>query len=138
MSLNALTVPEPTTEQIAAARADAQRMLLTGGHVAPTTVRVLLAALCAADEAADEYGSLLTRQGDLLRRTVNALRGDPPPLTTWSHHDVPELAAEMRSRAGRAEGRVAMAEGLAAVWERVDPDAAMPRHLAAMTLRDAL
>jgi len=41
-----------------------------------------------------EYDAILTRQGDLLTRTVNALRGNPPPLTSWSHHDIPELAAE--------------------------------------------
>ena len=36
--------------------------------------------------------------GDLLRATVNALKGDPPPLTTWSTHDLPDVAAEMRRR----------------------------------------
>ena len=42
----------------------------------------------------EEYDAILTRQSDLLTRTVNALRGNPPPLTSWSHHDIPELAAE--------------------------------------------
>jgi hypothetical protein len=50
------------------------------------------AALRAELEA--EYGGILSRQGDLLTRTANALRGDPPPLTSWSHHDVPELAEQ--------------------------------------------
>ena len=45
-------------------------------------------------EDVEEYDATLTRQRDLLTRTVNALRGDPPPLTSWSHHDIPELAAE--------------------------------------------
>lgn len=45
-----------------------------------------------------EYDSILWKQGDLLKRTVNALKGDPPELTTWSHHDIPQLAAEARSR----------------------------------------
>jgi len=45
-------------------------------------------------EEVEEYDATLTRQSDLLTRTVNALRGDPPPLTSWSHHDIPELAAE--------------------------------------------
>lgn len=39
-----------------------------------------------------EYDGTLSRQGDLLTRTANALRGTPPPLTSWSHHDVPERA----------------------------------------------
>ena len=43
-------------------------------------------------EEVEEYDATLTRQSDLLTRTVNALRGDPPPLTSWSHHDIPELA----------------------------------------------
>ena len=41
----------------------------------------------------EEYDAILTRQSDLLTRTVNALRGNPPPLTSWSHHDIPKLAA---------------------------------------------
>jgi len=45
-------------------------------------------------EDVEEYDATLTRQRDLLTRTVNALRGNPPPLTSWSHHDIPELAAE--------------------------------------------
>lgn len=35
---------------------------------------------------------LCNRQADLLRGVVNALKGAPPPDTTWSHHDAPELA----------------------------------------------
>lgn len=37
-------------------------------------------------------GYLIQRQGRLLDGVVNALRGDPPELTLWSHHDAPELA----------------------------------------------
>lgn len=37
--------------------------------------------------------TLIGRQGDLLRGVVNALKGEPPELTSWSHHDAPELAA---------------------------------------------
>ena len=40
-----------------------------------------------------DYHKLISRQSDLLTKTVNVLRGDPPPLVTWSHHDIPELAA---------------------------------------------
>ncbi|MGW9541957.1 hypothetical protein ACWHA6_36340 [Streptomyces anthocyanicus] len=45
-----------------------------------------------------EYAPILDRQGELLTGAANALRGDPPPLTTWSHHDLPELAAEARGK----------------------------------------
>ena len=49
----------------------------------------------------DETFALISRQSDLLTRTVNILRGDPPPLTSWSHHDLPELAAEKVSEVAR-------------------------------------
>lgn len=35
---------------------------------------------------------LIVRQADLLRDTINVLRGEPPELTWWSHHDVAEHA----------------------------------------------
>ena len=37
--------------------------------------------------------SLRERMEDLRTRTANALRGDPPPLTSWSWHDLPDRAA---------------------------------------------
>lgn len=46
----------------------------------------------ALDEEDSNYVRLVTRQGDLLTATVKALRGDPPELVWWSHHDVAELA----------------------------------------------
>lgn len=42
--------------------------------------------------ATDEYDRILTRQSDLLRGSVNALRGAPPELVWWSVHDIPQLA----------------------------------------------
>lgn len=45
------------------------------------------------------YEALSNRQGHLLTATVNVLRGDPPPLTSWSHHDIPELAADLVAEA---------------------------------------
>lgn len=43
------------------------------------------------------YEALCSRQSRLLTATVNALRGDPPSLWTWSHHDVHELAARLKA-----------------------------------------
>ncbi len=40
-------------------------------------------------------GDLIQRQGKLLTGVVNAIRGEPKPLHTWSHHDAPELAAQL-------------------------------------------
>lgn len=51
------------------------------------------ALLDSADS--DEAHALLERLSDLLTRTVNALRGDPPPLVMWSWHDIPDLAASV-------------------------------------------
>jgi hypothetical protein len=49
----------------------------------------------------DELQALNDKLADILNRTVNALRGEPPPLTQWSWHDLPELAAAARASAAR-------------------------------------
>ena len=68
-------------------------------------------------EEVEEYDAILRRQGDLLTRTVNALRGNPPPLTSWSHHDIPELAAE---KVAEVERLTAERDALAATVARVE------------------
>lgn len=40
-----------------------------------------------------ESDALRERLAELLKQTAVALRGEPPPLTSWSWHDVPERAA---------------------------------------------
>lgn len=47
----------------------------------------------ASDEREDFHG-LVDRLSDLLTRSVNAIRGDPPPHTLWSWHDLPDLCAK--------------------------------------------
>lgn len=54
-----------------------------------------------------EYDGILGRQGDLLTRTANILRGDPPELTSWSHHDVPERAQEVVALVGKVRALAA-------------------------------
>ena len=72
-------------------------------------------------EEVEEYDAILGRQGDLLTRTVNALRGNPPPLTSWSHHDIPELAAEKVAEVARLTAeRDALAAQVARVEEVLD------------------
>lgn len=44
----------------------------------------------------DEYHRILMRAGQLLRQTARGLKGRPPPLTFWGHHDLPEIAARYR------------------------------------------
>ena len=40
----------------------------------------------------------MSLQADLLTRTVNVLKGPPPELVLWSHHDVPEIAEALWER----------------------------------------
>lgn len=47
------------------------------------------------DDAADEYGVTMDAMADLLHRTANALKGEPPPLWQHSWHDLPEEAAQL-------------------------------------------
>ena len=49
----------------------------------------------------DDAVTTINRQGDLLTATVNVLRGKPPELKMWSHHDVAELAAEAKTEIER-------------------------------------
>src|SRR6266403_2441065 len=50
-----------------------------------------------AKEEEDNNYRLIQRQGDLLCGVVNALKGEPPEDTLWSHHDAPELAQALRA-----------------------------------------
>lgn len=79
-------------------------------------LRELLAEVERLREDVVDYDTLLGRQGDLLTATVNVLRGDPPELTTWSHHDVAELAAGLMSERARDRAEV---ERLKGVLDRV-------------------
>jgi hypothetical protein len=55
----------------------------------------------------DELSVLTKRQSDLLTGVANALRGEPDELTLWSHHDLPQRAAEARKSLAESEARCA-------------------------------
>ena len=55
-------------------------------------LRARLAAAPTADEV-DRLDALLARQHAILTGVANALRGDPGPLASHSHHDLAERAA---------------------------------------------
>ena len=57
-------------------------------------LRARLAETPTADEV-DYLDELLSRQHAILTGVANALRGDPGPLASHSHHDLAELAAAM-------------------------------------------
>jgi hypothetical protein len=46
-------------------------------------------------EEVEESDAVRTRMADLLTRTANALKGDPPPLTQHDWSDLPEVAARI-------------------------------------------
>lgn len=63
----------------------------------------------------DSATKLTERQSVLLTGVVNALKGEPPPLTLWSHHDAPELARDCKAkleRVARATYAAKMGEAL--------------------------
>lgn len=52
-------------------------------------------------QEADEGAVLRNKMGDILSRTVVALRGPEPELTRWSWHDLPERAQQLRGEVAR-------------------------------------
>lgn len=52
----------------------------------------------------NEYSRTLDRQNELLTGVVNAIKGEPPKLVAWSHHDAPKLAAALRAEVNRLKG----------------------------------
>lgn len=61
------------------------------------------AALQEYAQEIEGYHQLVGRQGDLLTGVVKAIRGEPPKLTWWSHHDAPVLAQKAMARVAELE-----------------------------------
>lgn len=57
------------------------------------------------EDEQDAYATI-ERLSELLNGVAVALKGPPPPLTSWSFHDLPELAAATLERAQNAEAKV--------------------------------
>ena len=68
-------------------------------------VPALIAMVRERDEEIAEYDAILTREGDLLTGVANALHGPPPPLVSWSHHDLPAAVAALRNPTTTEETR---------------------------------
>ncbi len=62
--------------------------------------RGLTATVTAQAEEVDALESLVARQRDILTGVANALRGDPGPLASHSHHDLAERAAQIVATVG--------------------------------------
>lgn len=69
-----------------------------------------------------ESDLLRERMSRLLTGTANALKGDPPELTSWSWHNLPELVADMQAEQSRLRGVVEAVEALAPKWRAWDDD----------------
>lgn len=70
----------------------------------------LTARLQEAENEMEASYVLVQRQGKLLTGVVNALKGEPPDDTSWSHHDAPELAAKMVERLERLRTQLQLTE----------------------------
>jgi hypothetical protein len=53
--------------------------------------------VCELEQERCDLQDLVARQAALLTAAANALRGPPPELTLWSHHDVPQLIDALRA-----------------------------------------
>lgn len=60
----------------------------------------------ALKERLDGCYRTITRQRDLLTGVVNAIKGPPPELVRWSHHDAPQLAAQVVRERDEARAEV--------------------------------
>ena len=67
----------------------------------------------------DHLDALLARQHAILTGVANALRGDPGPLASHSHHDLAERAAALRAAAREC---LAALEAPAPVWDADEAD----------------
>lgn len=82
-------------------------------NVLDTATLALQAALDENQKLQDENHDLhwlTTRHAEILTGTVNALRGDPGPLTTWSHHDAAELAVAIVAERDQLRAELAAME----------------------------
>lgn len=104
---------------------------LVADEVAGKFIAIADAEQAELREDVTASGMLIDRQSALLTGVANALRGRPPELTHWSHHDLPQRAADLAAyaqheadsmadalaRAEAAEGKVARVEAVIAEWE---------------------
>lgn len=100
-------------------------IIATQVRQAPDLERLVLEARAEVErlreEVADQH-TLIQRQGDLLTGAVNALRGEPPELTWWSHHDVAERAAGLVAELAAERAKVERVAELADFFQGRLPD----------------
>jgi prefoldin subunit 5 len=99
----------------------------------------VLKALADVTQEERDGSRLIQRQSDLLTGVVNALKGEPPSLTLWSHHDAPELARQaVAALAQREEDVTRLREWADAKIERMLARADEIAVVIAKTLHEVL
>lgn len=68
------------------------------------------AKLAVAEQERDDSHKLISKQAALLTASVNVLRGQPPDLVWWSHHDIAEHAQHVVTERDVAKDRLAAIE----------------------------
>lgn len=84
------------------------------GYVQLMDDGVLIASFLT-QEAADEVlgmHDLIEQQAALLTGVVNAIRGAPPELVLWSHHDAPALAQQVMAQLQRLRAFAQIVKGV--------------------------
>lgn len=83
----------------------------TGATYKPTTTFLMaheIVALRAENarlrEEIEESDDLVSQLSQMLERTVNIVKGEPPPLTRWGWHGLPELVQQLKDSAALQEG----------------------------------
>lgn len=89
------TITRAELAELRAAHDDYRRaanMLMSTAHSQAEMLDKLRARLRELEEELHGTSRLVVKQGGLLRRVVDAIRGRPPEDGMWSVHDAPELA----------------------------------------------
>lgn len=95
--------PQPSA-QPAPANLDQLKSTAQAGLPLPAQdALALIAELEQAREDNSEYEAIFDVTSKILKDTANALNGPPPPLTTWSHHDLADKAAALKALSNRAQ-----------------------------------
>lgn len=85
----------------------------------------------AAKVEIEDADGVRERLAEILNKTVNVLRGEPPPLVRWSWHDVPERVAKLRQSGTRLDGLKAALDAARHELDYIKAIAAIRRAIAA-------
>ena len=98
-----MTPPDAKPDPLEALRvlASPQAYTETPSPFQAHTQQVCAAAIAAWGKEraeAEDTDRICDRQRELLTAAANAIRGEPPELTLWSHHDIAERITALRAQ----------------------------------------